>query len=149
MSETTRTADGVAAIFVTMNRCEIAETCLEKLRAQTVRPEKIFVINNASTDLTRQMLHHASEASDGWVVVMHLKENLGNAGGMEIAMETAFAEGFKSTWILDDDSWPEPDALARLLEAEVPDRAVRTCRVVDMATGALSWPLQVPENDGW
>ena len=42
-----------------------------------------------------------------------------------------------------------PDALARLLEAEVPDRAVRTCRVVDMATGALSWPLQVPENDGW
>ena len=64
MSETTRTADGVAAIFVTMNRCEIAETCLEKLRAQTVRPGKIIVINNASTDLTLPMLHQASEASD-------------------------------------------------------------------------------------
>ena len=149
MIEPIETTNGVAAIFVTMNRCGIAAVCLEKLRAQTRRPEKVIVINNASTDDTLAMLRDASERSGGWIVVMDLERNLGNAGGMEVAMETAFSSGSEAVWILDDDSWPEPEALDRLLMADVPAESVLSCRVVDLATGALSWPLQVPEGDGW
>lgn len=149
MSEQDQKANGVAAIFVTMNRCEIAETCLERLRNQTLRPEKILVIDNASTDFTRSMLHKASLDSCGWIEEMSLEENLGNAGGIQIAMELAFSRGFKFVWILDDDSWPEPEAFARLMAGVITGESVRSCRVVDLATRALSWPVQVPERSGW
>jgi rhamnopyranosyl-N-acetylglucosaminyl-diphospho-decaprenol beta-1,3/1,4-galactofuranosyltransferase len=149
MSVTSQTALGVTVVFVTMNRCEIASICLDKLRAQTTRPGKIIVVNNASTDGTRAMLVEASDQSDGWIVVMDLEKNLGNAGGMQVAMAAAFEAGSQAVWILDDDSWPEPDALERLLNAEVPADCVISCRVVDLATGCLSWPLQTPVREGW
>jgi GT2 family glycosyltransferase len=149
MPETPDIAQGIVAVFVTMNRCDMAQTCLDKLAAQTVRPDKVLVVNNASSDGTRDMLATASVRGGGWIVVLDLEQNLGNAGGMQIALERIFAEGFGAAWILDDDSWPEPEALARLLDAEVPECAVRSCRVVDLATGALSWPLQVPDHGDW
>lgn len=149
MRLTFETAMRVTAIFVTMNRCDTARACLEKLAAQTRRPEKVLVINNASTDGTLAMLTEMSDRHSGWIVVMNLVENLGNAGGMEIAMEAAFSSGSEAVWILDDDSWPEPEALERLVMADVPEKSVRSCRVVDLATGELSWPLQVPQDGGW
>jgi GT2 family glycosyltransferase len=149
MIDSGKIAQGVAAVFVTMNRCETAAVCLARLQAQTLRPEKVFVINNASTDLTRAMLGKASAESGGWLEEITLGENLGNAGGMEIAMEAAFSSGCRAVWILDDDSWPEPEALASLLSPELSEPAVRSCKVVDLATGALSWPLQVPDRNGW
>ncbi len=149
MTEQDQFPNGVAAVFVTMNRCEVARTCLEKLKAQTKRPDKVIVINNASSDSTRAMLQQASEESAGWIEQMSLVENLGNAGGIQIAMDAAFSRGFNAVWILDDDSWPAPESLARLLHVELPENAVRSCRVVDLATGALSWPLQVPDRNGW
>lgn len=143
------TARGTAAVFVTMNRSETARTCLARLAAQTVRPEKVFVVDNASTDGTNRMLDEIVRESDGWIVKIDLKENLGNAGGMEIGLETVFSAGFEAAWILDDDSWPEPDALAELAEAGIPQDEVRSCKVVDLATGALSWPVQLPHRRGW
>ncbi len=149
MSDPVKTAKGIAAIFVTMNRCETARICLDRLFAQTLRPERVIVVNNASSDSTHLMLVEMGNRNGGWIVEINSNENLGNAGGMEIALEAAFSEGFEAVWILDDDSWPEPEALACLLAADLPDDAIRSCRVVDLVTGALSWPLQVPEQDGW
>lgn len=149
MIEQIQSARGIAAVFVTMNRCEIAEACLEKLKAQTRRPEKVIVVDNASTDLTGEMLRKANVDSDGWIEEIHLDENLGNAGGMQIAMDLAFSRGFEAVWILDDDSWPETDALASLLNEKIPEVAVRSCRVLNLATGALSWPLQISDPKGW
>ena len=149
MTETPQVAKGIAAVFVTMNRCAIAETCLAKLAGQTLRPGKVIVVNNASTDATGRMLAEANQRSGGWIVGHDLEENQGNAGGMQLALEGVFADGFEAAWILDDDSWPEPEALARLVAADVPDGAVRACRVLDPATGALSWPIQIPHCGGW
>lgn len=140
---------GIAAVFVTMNRCETARICLDRLTAQTKRPERVFVVNNASTDETAAMLAEAARDSGGWIVVHDLEENVGNAGGMEILLEQVFHEGYQAAWILDDDSWPEPEALERLITADLPADAVRSCRVVDLATGHLSWPLQLSIYDGW
>ncbi len=149
MTDFPQTANHVAAVFVTMNRQETASTCLARLRSQTLRPGRVIVVENASTDGTRAMLREASEMSGGWLVVIESDQNLGNAGGMEIALEAAFSAGSDTVWILDDDSWPEPEALESLLKAEVPEDSVLSCRVVDLATGSLSWPLQVPDRDGW
>ena len=82
-------AKGVAAVFVTMNRCETAKTCLDRLSAQTLRPERVWVIDNASVDGTKQMLSEAS-IQNAWMGYETLAENLGNAGGMELALEKMF-----------------------------------------------------------
>lgn len=148
MIDHSRIASGAAAVFVTMNRCETARTCLERLAVQTVRPGRVLVIDNASTDGTAAMLRGWSEFHES-VDFETLAENLGNAGGMELAMARMFREGADAVWILDDDSWPEPEALERLLASDLAADAVRSCRVVDLKSGALSWPLQVPRGDGW
>jgi GT2 family glycosyltransferase len=149
MIEKSESGYGIAAVFVTMNRRETARTCLERLAAQTLRPERVLVIDNASTDGTAAMLAEAEECAGGWIICQKLDENVGNAGGMELALERMFGDGAQAVWILDDDSWPEPEALELLITADLPGDAVRSCRVVDLQTGALSWPLQVPAGGVW
>jgi rhamnopyranosyl-N-acetylglucosaminyl-diphospho-decaprenol beta-1,3/1,4-galactofuranosyltransferase len=139
----------VAAVFVTMNRSSIALTCLQKLAVQTRKPDHVYVIDNASTDDTAEVLSCDSVSHSTWRSFQRLSENLGNAGGMEIAVAKAFADGHDFVWILDDDSWPELDALELLLAADLPSNAVRTSRVVDISTGNLSWPLQIHTQKGW
>ena len=140
----------VAAVFVTMNRSATALTCLERLAAQTRRPDEVHVIDNASTDDTAEALSaFATSRSELDLKIRRLPENLGNAGGMEIGLSTAFAAGFDAVWILDDDSWPEPDALQNLMAPALPAEAVRSSRVIDLETGNLSWPLQVRSGAGW
>ena len=132
-----------------MNRSATALTCLEKLAGQTQRPSRILVVNNHSADDTLEVLRSFQEKEEGLLRVIDLDDNLGNAGGMEIAMSEAFAEGADAVWILDDDSWPESDALEKLLEGTVSTDTIRASRVIDPATGELSWPLQIPEDGAW
>ncbi len=132
-----------------MNRSAIAKTCLDHLANQTLPPEKVIVINNASEDDTADVLDAAHELRPDWLEIINLPENLGNAGGMEVVVSKAFADGYKAVWILDDDSWPELDALELLLAADLPSNAVRSSRVVDISTGNLSWPLQIHTQKGW
>jgi rhamnopyranosyl-N-acetylglucosaminyl-diphospho-decaprenol beta-1,3/1,4-galactofuranosyltransferase len=140
----------VAAVFVTMNRSATALTCLARLATQTRRPDEVHVLDNASTDGTAEKLSAFGASRSGLdLKVRRLPENLGNAGGMEIGMDAAFAAGFDAVWILDDDSWPEPDALENLLAPELPADAVRSSRVIDPLTGSLSWPLQIHMGSGW
>ncbi len=140
----------VAALFVTMNRSGTALTCLNRLAAQTRLPEGVFVIDNASTDDTAaELAKFAANCASLDLKIRSLSENLGNAGGMEIGMNAAFSDGYDAVWILDDDSWPEPEALEHLLAPELPRDAVRSSRVIDLATGDLSWPLQVREGSRW
>jgi rhamnopyranosyl-N-acetylglucosaminyl-diphospho-decaprenol beta-1,3/1,4-galactofuranosyltransferase len=143
-------AKGIAAVFVTMNRSAVAKACLDHLANQTLRPEKIIVINNASEDDTEDLLSTIRDRHPDWLEVVSLRENLGNAGGMEIALENVFSGHFDAAWILDDDSWPAPDALERLIGATpIPELAVRSSKVIDKSSGALSWPVQVKANHGW
>lgn len=138
----------VAAIFATMNRSDTAVTCLRRLAAQTRRPWKVVVTDNGSTDGSVAALRTLD--SDGLgVEVIAAGENLGNAGGIERAMEAAFAAGADAVWILDDDSWPEPEALEALLDSEGPVGGVRASLVVDPETARPSWPFQVENEGGW
>jgi rhamnopyranosyl-N-acetylglucosaminyl-diphospho-decaprenol beta-1,3/1,4-galactofuranosyltransferase len=149
MSVLHESSKGIVAIFVTMNRRDIAEVCLKKLAAQTLLPGQVIVVNNASTDGTSDFLKTTSDDTGGWITVIELEQNLGNAGGMEIAIKKAFSQNFEAVWILDDDSWPEPEALEQLMAPHLPNDVVRSCRVMDTESNTLSWPLQVLDHDGW
>ncbi|RYD49494.1 MAG: glycosyltransferase, partial [Verrucomicrobiaceae bacterium] len=132
----------IAAIFATMNRAETAMECLRRLHGQSVRPDFIVVADNRSTDETVSGIKALGEELRLEITVLALKENLGNAGGIREAMDHAFRAGAGAVWILDDDSWPEPDSLKHLLDPEGPVTGIRSSMVSAPDGSGASWPLE-------
>ncbi len=138
----------LAAVFATMNRSATAVACVRALAEQTRPPDRVIVADNVSTDATVADLEELSDLPFP-LEVIRMPENAGNAGGVAAAMERAFAEGTDAVWILDDDSWPRPEALAALLEGPWDRRSVRHAHQIDPETGRFTWPLQVADGDAW
>jgi rhamnopyranosyl-N-acetylglucosaminyl-diphospho-decaprenol beta-1,3/1,4-galactofuranosyltransferase len=102
----------VAVVLVTYNRAELLGRALDGLAAQTRQPDVVVVVDNASTDRTREVL----EARDDLPLhVLHNEENTGGAGGFELGMRTAYDQGVDRIWLMDDDVVPAPECLAVLL----------------------------------
>ena len=104
----------VAAVVVTYNRKELLAQCLACLQNQQV-PCEIWVIDNASTDGTRAMVK--GQAIPG-LRYCNTGANLGGAGGFWYGIRAAVEDGCDALWIMDDDTLPQPDALAALLRAD-------------------------------
>jgi GT2 family glycosyltransferase len=109
ISEDLRTA----AVVVTYNRLPLLKECIDSLRKQTRKLDKILIINNSSTDGTVEWLN---EQKDLYVVT---QENLGGAGGFHTGIKTAFEKGFDWIWCMDDDAEPLHDALEKLLISDI------------------------------
>ncbi|MBL3690136.1 glycosyltransferase family 2 protein [Leucobacter chromiireducens] len=115
-AELWRAESRVAAVVVTYNRLGKLPRTLEAVYAQDHRPEWVVVVNNNSSDGTREFLDGLSPDEYPGLVVMHLNENLGGAGGFEVGMERGYQLGSDYVWIMDDDCYPDSDALSILLE---------------------------------
>lgn len=137
----------IAAVLATMNRASTAVACVQALAAQSRPPDSVVVADNQSNDETVAALG-ALRALPFELLVHRMRENRGNAGGVEEAMELAFARGADAVWILDDDSWPRPEALAALLDPPWDPGVVRHALQVDPNTGRFTWPLQVADGAG-
>jgi rhamnopyranosyl-N-acetylglucosaminyl-diphospho-decaprenol beta-1,3/1,4-galactofuranosyltransferase len=106
--------DRVFAVVVSYNRKDLLRQCLAALLAQTHPLTDIVVVNNASTDGTRDMLE--AEFPDR-VHRIHMTHNVGGAGGFYQGVKWAFDHGADWLWLSDDDGIPDADALDRLLLA--------------------------------
>lgn len=138
----------VAAVLATMNRRDTTLECARRLALQTLPIGKLFATDNGSIDGTANALIEFGQQSKLAIQVIHLDENIGNAGGVQRAMELAFSEGFEAVWILDDDSWPEPTAFESLLSAGCPTGGIRSSMVLAPDSSALSWPCEVRNQNG-
>lgn len=101
-------------MVVAWNRRDLLARALDGLAAQTRRPDAVVVIDNASTD------DSATLASEHLVVseVVGLPTNTGGAGGFAAGIAVAMCRHAADlVWIMDDDTVPEPGALAALLDA--------------------------------
>lgn len=108
---------GIAAVVVTHNRRELLARCVDCLLGQTEPGLDIWIIDNASTDGTGDML--APMIRDGRVNYENTGANLGGAGGFQHGLRLAAKRGYEYAWVMDDDSMPEPTALEALMrEAE-------------------------------
>lgn len=102
----------LAAVVVTYNRRDYLVDCLAALRKQTRLPDRIIVVDNGSTDGTRELL--AELVADDALDVHLAAENVGGAGGFAYGVDVAIAAGYDAAWLMDDDAEPAPDALAAL-----------------------------------
>lgn len=113
----------IAAVTVTYNRREMLLGCLDSLLNQTIQIDRIYVINNASTDSTVQVMGEQGYLSNPHVSLITLDRNLGGAGGFHAGVHRAYLEGYDWIWLMDDDALPSPDALATLLK-NIPDQSL-------------------------
>ena len=107
-----------AACIVTYNRKEKLKNCLRALLAQTVSDFDLILVDNASTDGTGEMVRamRAALPEPERIRYYNTGANLGGAGGFQFAVKKAVPD-YEYLWLMDDDTYPREDCLARLLEA--------------------------------
>jgi GT2 family glycosyltransferase len=103
----------VAAVLATFNRSGVLVQALRALGAQERPLDGVVVVDNASADDTLKVIARDFPR----VEVVKLDENLGVNGGLAAGLRRAHELGFDAFWLLDDDSEPEPVALAELVQA--------------------------------
>lgn len=108
-------ATKVTAVVVTYNRLALLKQCLAALRAQTAQGFTVLLVDNASTDGTAA---YAKSLAMPGLIYHNTGENLGGAGGFAFGIRAAVELGCEAVWIMDDDTLPQPDALAELLAAD-------------------------------
>ena len=110
----------VAVIVLTMNSARHVDECLGALLRSTWPNLAIRVVDNGSTDETRELI----QAFQPRVRLLPLDKNLGFAAGNNRGMEAALAAGADFVLLLNDDTRMEPDCIAAMLAvfASDPDR---------------------------
>jgi GT2 family glycosyltransferase len=101
----------VAVVVVTYNRADLLVGMLDGLAAQTRPADAIIVIDNASTDHTRNVLDARLHEGVLPLVITTSEDNLGGAGGFHLGMRQAYDAGHDRILLMDDDVVPAPDFL--------------------------------------
>lgn len=133
----------ITAVVVTYNRKKLLLRCLAALASQTVKLDRILIVDNASTDGTHELL-----SSGGWlerhdIEFLELGDNTGGAGGFAAGLRHAMDNGADWVWMMDDDAEPHLDALQYLVGRSLnPNNLYGSVAVFN---GKLSWPM-VPKG---
>ena len=107
----------VTAILPTFNRIQLLKECLAMLLKQTVTLEEIIVINNNSSDGTREYLDTFQQTVNKKITVIHEEKNLGGAGGFARGIEEVrLKNNVDFVLILDDDAILSENYLELLLQ---------------------------------
>ena len=104
-------------VIVTYNRADLLGRMLDGLAAQTRLPDAVFVVDNASTDHTAEVVDARRHLR---LHVTNSPDNLGGAGGFHLGMRQAYDAGHDRIWLMDDDVVPAPDCLEVLLAHDGP-----------------------------
>lgn len=105
----------VIAVVVTYNRKELLKECIEALLNQDYKNCHILIVDNASTDGTKEYINEYLK--NEMIHYVNTGANLGGAGGFNYGMKEAYKIGCDFMWIMDDDCIVHNDSLIKLLEA--------------------------------
>jgi len=112
----------IAVVILTYNRLALTLECLSHLTELDYPAERldIIVVDNNSGDGTPQALREQYQT----VSVLEAGENLGYAGGNNVGIRTALAQGADYVLILNNDAVVAPDLLSALLAVAEREPAV-------------------------
>lgn len=144
----------VAVVIPSWNGAHLLDACLLSLREQSSPAFSVIVVDNGSTDGSRELLrdHHAD------VTVVALPRNRGFAGGVNAGIRVAIREGADMVALLNNDAVADPGWLAALVAAadSHPEAGVVTGKLlladgahVDCAGEGMSvWGMPYPRGRG-
>lgn len=102
----------VNCVVVTYNRLILLKECIEAVLSQTYTVAKIIIVNNASTDETREYL---DSLQNQMFEIINLTKNIGGSGGFNVGIKKSIEIASDWTWVMDDDTIPLPNALEELI----------------------------------
>lgn len=128
----------IATIIVTYNRKSELLRCIEAVKTQSVKCDSIVVVNNASTDGTKETL-----SSVAGITLLNLEQNLGGSGGFHTGLKYAH-EILKSDfyWLMDDDGYPSENCLEQLLSKSSEYDYIMPASIDINNQKKLSWPVR-------
>jgi len=110
------TSSGYSAVVVTRNRKLLLAECVEAILFQTVAPDKLYIMDQASDDGTESHLESLGLLQNIRVCYIRSDTNQGGAGGFYWGMKRAHDDGAKWIWIMDDDAIPDNSAALKMME---------------------------------
>lgn len=136
----------IVALVVTYNRKTLLCECIDAILNQTRKPDKIVVIDNASTDGTEKLFIQGGIFSNLNIEYRRMDSNTGGAGG--------FYEGIKYCsklgdwiWLMDDDTIPDNKALEGLMESLTKLSKERISFLASTVVGPNGEPMNLPKVD--
>jgi GT2 family glycosyltransferase len=106
----------VAVITVNWNKCEMTLACVGALQSGSLRPDEVYIVDNASTDGS---LDHFERLPDGVTLIAN-PVNAGWAGGNNAGVKRALADGHDFIFLLNNDAILDPHALETLADIYPP-----------------------------
>lgn len=104
----------IGVVIVTFNRINLLKVALERYNNQTQLPRYILVIDNCSTDGTKEYLDKWQTTVAAYEkCVIHNTTNKGGSGGFHDGLEKAVLMDANWIWVADDDAFPESDAIEK------------------------------------
>jgi GT2 family glycosyltransferase len=136
----------VGVVVVTYNRQLLLEQTLHSLKGQSYPITRIIVVDNCSSDGTREMLQQMDDSSLDRLL---LDRNVGGAGGFSVGIERAFRSDSDVIWVMDDDVLPASDALECLIKGLclLREEGLHPNFVISNVFNSLGKPVNTPVLD--
>ncbi|MDY3250496.1 MAG: glycosyltransferase family 2 protein [Candidatus Choladocola sp.] len=134
----------ICSIVVTYNRKEILLECIAAILSQTYPVHKLIILDNNSTDNTKEYLLEKGLLERTEIVYERLSTNTGGAGGFYYGMKKASEYEPDWYWIMDDDVIPTRNCLEELVNAnEIIENKVSF--LASSVRGINGEPMNVPK----
>lgn len=122
-------------IIVTYNRSKKLVQAVNSHLAQTIKPQKIIIVDNASTDGTNTLFESGGVFyKNDNILYQPLKSNIGGSGGFQVALEKALLT--ETDWVLfgDDDAYFDTDYVEKLYDKYV---SLNSSEKIGVLTGTI------------
>jgi GT2 family glycosyltransferase len=110
----------VGCVLLNWNGGRDTVECLEALERCTYRRLEIVVVDNCSTDdsVERIQAHYPK------IALLQAEANLGFATGNNLGVRWALSRGAQYVWLLNNDTFPAPDALTQMVKTAERDKQI-------------------------
>lgn len=109
----------ISTVVVTFNRKQALLECLKAVENQSVKPQSVYIYDNASTDGTEAMLKELGYINQTVCGIdfhyIRSQKNIGGSGGFYTGMKVAHEAGCDAIWVMDDDGIPDKDCLKNMI----------------------------------
>ena len=105
----------IGIIVVTFNRLDCLKKNIEALNKLSIPNDyetTTYIVNNASNDGTTEWLEGIKNNN---IEIINLESNTGGSGGFFTGMKYAVENGMDYIWGMDDDAYPESEALEEII----------------------------------
>ena len=100
-------------VVVTYNRVSLLGECIKCIENQTIKPYKVFIVDNGSTDGTKEYL--GSLGKDNYIVI-GFGENMGASRGFSEGISEICKEDVDYVLVIDADAHIDKDYVLRISE---------------------------------